>query len=144
VFFRGHAGWIDEVGFTTAFVFAIAYSRGGVQSFFIALIAGAFSDAVGGACIHTPIYACVYLAAEAIRGMFYTPGSFLHMLSFLGLISIFETVHFALQAYGAGGFYGTGFPALFILSKILLDYCCFLVMLLLFRERSRAVMYKMR
>ncbi len=140
--FRGLLFPITGLDFTLCYIMVATFYYDEPVTIVLAGAAGAFADAASGAFIHIPAFFAVFFAARILKKVFYRPGSAFHVISYIFVLAGAEIMLFIGTA--RSGFPESGFPALFLLRCMAINFLWFLLMLLIFRERSRAVLYKMR
>ena len=140
--FRGFLFPLGGLEFALCFVLMATFHYEEPPAAALAVGAGALLDAITGSYIHTPAFASFFFAAKLLKSMFYRPGSAFHALAYAPLVLVANLV---LYAGTAGvGFSAFNAPAVFLLEWSGINFALFLAMLLLFKPRGRAVMYKMR
>ncbi|MFA6448235.1 MAG: hypothetical protein WCX65_02105 [bacterium] len=140
--FRGFLFPLSGLQFVLCFALMATFHFEEAAAAAMAVAAGALLDAITGGFIHTLAFAAVFFAAKLLKSMFYRPGSAFHALAYAPLVLIANA---ALYVGTAGpGFSLSGAPAVYLLEWSGINFALFLAMVLLFKPRGRAVMYKMR
>ena len=140
--FRGILFPLSGLEFVLCFVLMATFHYDEAPAAAMAVGAGALLDAITGSFAHILVFTAVFFAAKLLKSVFYRPGSAFHVLAYAPLALAANALLYAATAQG--GFSASRFPALFILEWSGVNFALFLLMLILFKPRSHAVMYKMR
>lgn len=106
------------------------------------LFMGIIMDAISPVPVYTVTFALLFYISLILKQKFYNPGSPAHIFSFLPSIMFSRLILYA-AGNGVSG-HLSSMPVLSIIAGSVLDFSLFTILLLLFRKRDVAVMYKMR
>jgi hypothetical protein len=140
--FRGFLFPLSGLEFVLCFVMIATFHFEEAPAAALAVGAGALLDAITGHFIHTLVFTGIFFASKLLKSMFYRPGSTFHILSYAPFLLIANVVLY-IETSGGGFSFFTA-PALFILEWSGINFVLFLAMLMIFKPRGHAVMYKMR
>jgi hypothetical protein len=140
--FRGELFPLGGLEFVLCFALMATFHYEEAPAAALAVCAGALLDAITGSFIHIVTFTAVFFAAKLLKSTFYRPGSAFHVLAYAPLLL---AANLLLYEGTAGGIIPIDrIPALFILEWSGVNFALFLTMVVIFRPRGRAVMYKMR
>ncbi len=140
--FGGAIAPVCGINFTMCYVMLTTFRHGEVFSAALAIAGGTLLGLITGSPAPLAAFTLIFFAAKLLKGIFYRPGSAAHVLSYAVIAAV---ANVALYYGGAAEWRGLArTPFLYVLAITGADYCWFLLLLIVFRDRNRAVLYKIR
>jgi hypothetical protein len=138
--FRGALAWLSGLNLSLCFALA-AGMLGERRATALAVAAGIAAGAVSGSAVPPVVFAAAVPAAQAVKSAMFRPGSAFHVMSYWLIISC---ANFILFLGASAGNFPSGAAWAFVAAWSAADFAVFLLMLAAFRDRRRAMAYRMR
>jgi len=140
--FGGALYMLNGINFTLCYVLLATFRYSEPAAAALSIAGGVLLGMLTGSFAHLAAFTAVFFAAKLLKEIFYRPGSVAHILSYAPLAAAANAILYYGGAAAWPGFSRT--PLIFLLELSGADYCWFLALLILFRDRNRAVLYKIR
>ncbi len=138
--FRGALVWLTGLNLSLCFVLA-AEMLGEKRAGALAVAAGIVAGAISRSAVPLAVFAAAVPAAHSVKAAMFRPGSAFHVMSYWLIITCANSI---LLLGASRGEFPSGTAWAFVAAWSAADFAVFLLMLAAFRDRRRAVAYRMR